>query len=125
MTTVKQQSAWKAARGLAAARIAGGAALLTAPARAAEAVARGGGVVPSWLIRLLAARWVAQGAVEVRRPTRDVLAAGATIDVLHAASMLLAVDSRYRRSALFSAALAALTAAGSYWTAHELGKANS
>ncbi len=113
------------ARSMAALRLAGGVFLLVAPQRGAQIVGGTGVVSPSsWVIRLLAARWVAQGAAEVHRPTTGVLAAGAGVDVLHAVSMLAvaACSSRHRRAALASAAIAALSAAGGSWTALKVDK---
>lgn len=85
-----------------------GAYLLARPDRLAEAVAGGRPVPPSLVVRVLGLRSLLQGSTLVAIPTRPLLALAAGVDGLHAASMVLlaAVDHRYRRSALASAAVA-------------------
>jgi hypothetical protein len=102
-----------AARALGVVELVSGIALTVRPAAIARAVTRTGGTVPAtWLVRVLGARSLLQGAVTLARPTRDVLAAGSAIDALHAASMLPVVVGlpRHRRAAAASAAVAASTA---------------
>jgi hypothetical protein len=69
-------------------------------------------VPPSWIIRLLGARTLAQGAVEGLCPRREVLVLGVAVDLAHGASMLAAAVTwpRYRRAALISAGSAATLA---------------
>ena len=60
------------------------------------------------VLRVLGARHLVQAAVEARWPRPGVLTLAATVDGLHAASGLAfaATDRRWRRSALFDAAVA-------------------
>jgi hypothetical protein len=60
------------------------------------------------VLRVLGARHIAQAAVQARWPRPPVLALAAAVDGLHAASgiALAATDPRWRRSALFDAAVA-------------------
>jgi hypothetical protein len=67
------------------------------------------------VVRFLGARHLAQAALTLWRPRRNVLAAGAAIDGCHAASMLAlaAADPHLRRAGLADAATAtAFAAAG-------------
>jgi hypothetical protein len=97
-------------------RFAYGTALLVLPSRAlarltrAPVDRRAAGVA-----RVLGARELAQAELTRRWPTRQVLLAGAGVDVLHAASMagLAAADRGRRRLALHNAASALLLAVGS------------
>lgn len=69
-------------------------------------------VPPHWLIRVLGARSLVQGAATMAWPTRQAALLGAAADGTHAASMLPIVlaSSRYRRAALTSAIVASATA---------------
>jgi len=93
-----------------------GLALLLQPRRVAAAVAGGHRrPVAGWLVRVLGARSVAQGAVLIARPTADLAMAGAAVDATHALSMIPFCGShaRHRRAAFASGATAAaLSAAG-------------
>lgn len=67
------------------------------------------------LLGVLAARHLLQLALTVAKPTRKVVAAGATVDALHSLSMvgLAAASPTHRRGAITDAALAgALATAG-------------
>ena len=70
-----------------------------------------------WVARALGARLVVQNVVVLASPTRRHVRAAASVDVLHATSMVpLLWSSRYRRAALISggyAACYAVTAAAS------------
>ena len=68
---------------------------------------------PSAVVRVLGARRLVQELVLLRWPTREVALAAAAVDGLHAASMLAAVRlwPRYRRAALTSAAISAVSGA--------------
>jgi hypothetical protein len=64
-----------------------------------------------WVVRVLGARLVVQQALVLSRPTHRHVRAAATVDVLHAASMVPLVWSpRYRRAALVSGGCALLYA---------------
>jgi hypothetical protein len=67
------------------------------------------GHVPWWIVRLLGARGLVQGAVTVLDPDTTTLGLGACVDAAHALSMLPVVvaSSRYRRPAAISGAVAA------------------
>jgi hypothetical protein len=65
-----------------------------------------------WVVRLLGGRLVAQHALVLSRPTDRHVRAAATVDALHAASMVpLLWSSRYRRAALVSGGYAVFYAA--------------
>ena len=100
-----------ATRVLAAAHSAQAALLLVQPAAVLRLVADQD-VPPSWIVRLLGVRILAQGAAEFVRPRRDVLVLGVVVDLAHAASMVAAatVWPHYRRAALSSAGSAAASA---------------
>lgn len=85
-----------------------GLALVLAPGPATRAACGGGAAPPNWIVRLLGARMSAQGVAIASRPGPLIALAGATADGAHAASMLLVPRwvPRYRRVAVFSAALA-------------------
>ena len=93
------------ARGLGAAQAALGVVLLARPAQLAPEV-------PSWLVRVLGARGVVQGALTAATPQPVTLALGASADSAHALSMLpvAIASSRYRRPAAISGAVAAVMA---------------
>jgi hypothetical protein len=86
-----------------------GLAQLAFPERLVHAVAPGRPQPPRWLVRLLGGRMAAQYAVLAVAPTRPAGALSATVDGLHAASMLVVAMSRpsYRRVGLVSAGVAA------------------
>jgi hypothetical protein len=71
------------------------------------------------IARLLGARHLVQAAVSALAPMPGVLAAGAGVDVLHTASMLMlaAVDRRARRVALTDAVAESLFAAAGFSSA--------
>lgn len=101
-----------ATRVLAAAHSAQAALLLAQPPAVLRLVTGDQDVPPSWIVRLLGARTLAQGAAESIRPRRDVLVLGVVVDLAHAASMVAAATAwpHYRRAALTSAASAAASA---------------
>ena len=68
-----------------------GAAMLVRPGDVIRPVCGGGPEPETWIVRLLGARLVAQHVVTLVHPTRAVVLAGAGVDVLHAASMGLAL----------------------------------
>lgn len=94
-----------ATRVLAGAHCAFAVLLLAQPPAVLRAVAGDQDVPPSWIIRILGVRTLAQGAAEFLRPRRDVLVLGVTVDLAHAATMVAAaaVWPHYRRAALISA----------------------
>jgi hypothetical protein len=67
---------------------------------------------PTRLVRLLGGRILAQYAVVIAAPDRPVVALSATVDGLHAASMLLAAATMpaYRRVTLISAGVSGAAA---------------
>lgn len=89
------------------------------PGAAGRWAAGPGATPPSWVVRVLGTRMAIQ-ALLVRRighrgaqDRRRAVRAGAAVDGLHGASMILAAAAfpRYRRSALVSAAVAFTAAA--------------
>lgn len=91
----------------AAAGAAAGLLLIARPQRVAAALAPAFPEERRWVARVLGARMVVQHATVLARPEPAVLAAGAALDLLHAASMLPFVASaRYGRAARISAAVA-------------------
>ena len=65
-----------------------------------------------WVVRVLGARLVVQHAVVLASPARRHVRVAATVDLVHAASMVpLLWSPRYRRAALVSGGYAALYAA--------------
>ena len=90
-----------------------GAVLLTQRPTVIRVITGDQGVPPPWVIRLLGARTMAQGAAASLRPRRDVLVVGVAVDLAHAASMVAAASvwPQYRRAALISAGGAAISAA--------------
>lgn len=70
------------------------------------------GGIPPGVLRVLGGRLLAQAIALGVRPNRTVLRIGATVDLLHAASMfgLAAVSGRYRRPALISGLIATSSA---------------
>lgn len=98
-----------------------GAALTCRPTDVARAVAGKHALPPLWVVRLLGIRLLAQGLVELARPTSGVLSGAAGVDALHAVSMIgVAADARHRRVALVSAAVAGASAGLTAWTAMRL-----
>jgi len=95
-----------------------GAFMVVRPQLVSRAVSGGTPVSQDW-VRLLGARYLAQGAAQLRWPRPGVLAGSAVVDGLHAASMLaLAAGSPgYRRPASLSAGTATASAALTTWTA--------
>ena len=89
-----------------------GAALVGRPGDVVAAVC-GTPVPPTWLVRVLGVRQVAQEALVLAAPTRPVLLGAAVTDALHAASMGAAalIWPEYRRAALTSGGVAAVSAA--------------
>ena len=65
-----------------------------------------------WVVRLLGARLLAQHAAVLAAPGGRLVVAASGIDLLHAATMVpLLREPRYRRAALISGGVAALSAA--------------
>ena len=98
----------------------GGAAMLLLPRKTTRWVCAGGPEPDLRVVRVLGARLVVQSAVTLVRPTREVVLAGAGLDLLHAASMgaaRLAFPRLVRpigvsAASSVAAALAGLAAAG-------------
>lgn len=101
-------------RGLGAAEVALGVVLLARPAQVAARV-------PSWLVRVLGARGVVQGALTMAAPQPATLALGASADAAHALSMVpfAIASTRYRRPAAISGGIAAVLAAAGATLARE------
>jgi hypothetical protein len=102
-----------AARSWAAGTAAAGAVALLRAQQVARLVSGRGAAPGPAVVRILGARQLLQGTAILVRPTPLLLFVGATVDVLHAASMVAAavIWSRYRRPALTSAAVAATSGA--------------
>jgi hypothetical protein len=100
-------------RGSAIQRCLTGALLLCDPQTPTGVIAGHQARPPSWLVRLLGSRLLAQGALEYAYPGRTVALGGAAVDTAHAASMIAMAVLRpaYRRSALASAIEASVSAA--------------
>ena len=81
--------------------------LLATPGRVCDYVSDNGARPTGW-VRLLGARYLAQGVAQVAWPRPAVLQASAVVDSLHALSMvaLAAASPTYRRSASISASVA-------------------
>ncbi|MGN6606924.1 MAG: hypothetical protein ACTHMS_07935 [Jatrophihabitans sp.] len=90
-----------------------GALLATRPNAMITLVDRHRAGPPVWLVRVLGARMLVQGAVEIARPLPVVAMGGAAVDASHALSMLPVViaSRRFRRPASVSGAVAGATAA--------------
>ena len=100
-----------------------GAVLLAQPVRIGQLVTGRRGQDPAaWLVRILGLRMLAQGTVELVRPGRKLVLAGAAVDFLHALSMVGVglLWPRFRRAALVSASAATATAAAGAATAAAL-----
>jgi hypothetical protein len=101
-----------AARALPVAQALAGAALVIRPGRVAQAVRGAGDPPPSWLVRVLGVRLLAQGIAASVWPRPATAALSATVDATHGASMVLAaISPRFRRAALLSAATSLASAA--------------
>jgi hypothetical protein len=102
-----------------------GVVLLARPERVARGVASSVPPGRGW-VRLLGARYVAQGAVQASMPKAEVLELSVVVDALHAASMLgmAAIRAEYRRPALLSAAVATGSAAVTWLQAQRMRSAN-
>jgi hypothetical protein len=87
-----------------------GAALVARPRDVVRAVC-GTPVPPAWIVRVLGARQLAQELLILAVPDRRVLYGATGTDALHAVSMIAAafVWPQYRRAALTSAAVAAVS----------------
>ena len=99
-----------AARGWGAGTAVLGAAMLIRPKAVAGLVSSGASSPNPVIVQVLGARQLLQGAAVLARTGRRwLLAGGAVVDALHAASMLGAAQwwPRYRQPALTSAAVAA------------------
>lgn len=90
-----------------------GSVLLTRTHAVARVVSTGPAVPAAWIVRVLGARQCVQGAALVRWPDRGLRLVGTGVDVVHLLSMLglAAADTRHRRAALSSAAVAGAFAA--------------
>ena len=90
-----------------------GLALLLYPDGVARVVCGGGRRPPARVVRLLGARTLGQQALVLVRPDREVVLAGAAVDLLHALSLAPAVLvwPRHARSAAVSGAVALASAA--------------
>jgi hypothetical protein len=90
-----------------------GAAGLLAPGSVATICAGKDARVPNFVVRILGARMLGQGAFLMMHPTDERVTLGCWVDSLHGASMLAAavVKPDYRRSALMAASLAAVSVA--------------
>ena len=99
-----------ATRLLAGAQAAQATLLLSQPQRLIRPIV---GTVPPAVLRVLGGRLLIQSIALGLRPGRTMLRLGATVDLLHAASMfgLAAASTRYRRPALVSGLIAAASAA--------------
>jgi hypothetical protein len=93
---------------LAAPGLAWGAALLVRPLPVVDALAPELPPDRRWLVRVLGARLVTQNVVVLLAPEPRVVRAAATVELLHAASMLpVLLLPRYRRAAWISGGIAA------------------
>ncbi len=85
-----------------------GALLLSAPGTAVAAV--GGALTPppSWIVRVLGIRQIGQGVAVLLRPAPSTVAVSASVDGLHALTMVAAAVRwpRYRRVSVASGAVA-------------------
>jgi len=92
-------------RALGAAQVGLGALLVARPTQVAAEV-------PSWLVRVLGARGIVQGALTIAAPEPTTLALGASADAAHALSMVPFTiwSHRYRRAAAVSGGTAAVMA---------------
>jgi hypothetical protein len=95
--------------------------LVAIPGRIRDQVSVGGSLPAGW-VRLLGARYLAQGLAEIARPQPAVLEASAVVDGLHALSMvaLFAAAPTYRRSASLSVVVATAMATANIVTARRM-----
>jgi len=110
---MSQTSSVSATRWFAAGRLLWGTALLAAPQRVSQTESGAPATRSTTdIVRVLGLREAAQASSTLAAPTSFVLAAGATVDGIHALSMvvLATTSARYRRPALLSAALATAAA---------------
>jgi hypothetical protein len=100
------------ARQLAVARCCTGAALLSRPDPVSRLVSGSESLPPAWLVRILGARMLVQGLLEVVRPRRGLVLAGAAVDLAHAVSMIgpVVLLPAQRRTAAASAAESSVAA---------------
>jgi hypothetical protein len=105
-------TAARVVRALAVLRCAEAAVLLIRPRPVGRAISGRDPLPAVWVIRLLGARMLAQGAVELAWPTRQVVLAGSAVDAGHAASMIGAAAAlpTHRRTAMASAIVAGTSA---------------
>lgn len=113
-----RRDAMLAGRVIGASSLALGLVMMARPERASRIVS-GARRVPDGWVRLLGARYLAQGAIQLSRPRPAVMAGSVVVDGLHALSMfaLAAVRSDYRRPALISAITASAGATADALTA--------
>jgi hypothetical protein len=105
---MERDSAESARRLLGAVHLSLGAALIVRPGSVTRML--GGRTPPRrWVIRLLGARSLVQGAVTAAVPDRPIVTVGAFVDAVHALSMIVAaaVSESQRRAAVLSAVVAA------------------
>jgi hypothetical protein len=109
---VTRRTATAVARGSAAERCLTGALLLGAPDIITGRIAGDQPRPPTWLVRVLGGRLLAQGLLQYWRPRRGVVLAGVAVDAAHAASMIVAAVllPAHRRTAAASAVEATLSA---------------
>lgn len=103
-----------AARWFAAGRLLWGTALLAAPGRILRTASGSPAThYTTEIVRVLGLREAAQASATLAAPTSFILAAGTTVDGIHALSMMVLATkfTRYRRPALLSAALATAASA--------------
>ncbi len=103
-----------------------GVVLLARPEQVTAAVSTDTQPAAGWA-RLLGARYLAQGAVELAWSRAGVLSGSAGVDALHGLSMyaLAAFQPRYRRPALVSASLATAGASVTALASRQLKPASS
>jgi hypothetical protein len=100
------------ARLLAGAGVAWGLALLARPDRVADVLCPDLPEDRRWVVRVLGTRLVVQHATLLVAPVRPFLPIAVTVEGLHAVSMLPLLGlPRYRRAALVSGGIAAVSAA--------------
>jgi hypothetical protein len=94
--------------------------LMALPSRLAALVAGGGARPSPAIVRLLGARMVAQGALQLVRPSTGTVRMAAVTEALHGTSMvgLAVLSARYRRPAVASAAVAAASVAAELAALH-------
>lgn len=99
-----------------------GAILTSLPALAGNLVSGPNPPPPNWIIRLLGLRQVGQGIVVLAVPGAAAAATGATVDALHALTMIAAARMwpAHRRAALISGMMATVFAAAGFSMARRL-----